>query len=1563
VIKEQQGNGPTNLVTVREYEYDDPSDTLTGGGVGDGYLTKVTEIPGGSVADRVTRYVHDWRGRVQASKVNAASTTAYYFTYDNLDRMTGIEGYSGESAILNVGTATTGTSNPIEYASGTTASRLRSKETYAHDDRDQLFKSNQFKVTFTDSAATLGGSLQTDRWYDGRGNLIKEYTPGSGVYKFQHDGAGRLVASYLTNGGSDVAAGQTGTWDHADDLTGDRVIEQSTTIYDKGSRPVLHTTYERIDGTSPTTLALEPHNSFIQTTAAWYDKADRLTATALFGRDNGSTRYVFNINGSLIDTTPNNGLPDVAEGAAYAPNTSDNYIVTKFDHDSGGRPYRVTDNKGKITETQFDILGRPTKLIENYVNGVASETESDTDRTTNWQYDSKGRLFRLVAENPRGSGLGVESQNTTYQYSSTIDAGWATAVVYPDSTNTLTLNSSENELVSMTGNDHVSAAYDRLGRVTQQTDQRGVVHDYIFNTAGYLAEDRATNLGGTGLVDGTVRRLQYSYDDLGRIQLASSYDSVTGGNILNQVRHSYDGWGNVSKSDQSHSGAVTGSTPAVQYVYVDGDTGNGVAKHNRLSVIIYPNGREVGHGYGTIGDTISRVESIGDSVSVLGSSGVESAYTFIGSSRLASGYHGLQYLTVTYDRFGRVDKHVWTSESEWDSDVDGWAYTYDRNSNRLSRSFTGWVEDAPSNDFDTYTYDGLDRLASFNFSNAFTQTWSGAGATLDALGNWRTFVTDTNGTASGGTVTQTRTHNEANEILANPGNSPAWTTPVHDAAGNMTAMPKPGAESTQIDAKYDAWNRMVEAKENSTVTGSYRFDAFSRRVSKTIGSNTEYSYFSEDYQVLEVRKNTSTTPLEQNVWGTRYVDELIVRDRDSIPDDGSRDNSFSGDGLLTVDFGASDFGRRFAVQTDGKLLFVGWTGNSPNRDIAIARYHPDGTPDASFSGDGLHTIDISGSGSDDLGYAVTQLSSGKILIAGRSSGDTALVQLTASGAIDTSFGSGDGIVTHNLGGTDGAFDMLIDGDNKIVLSGWANGTEAIVVRLNSDASFDTGFGTNGKVNPYFGDAGSNDRAYAVALAAGGKLVVAGRIDDLAAVARLTSTGTADTTFSGNGVDTTAHGDALWDVAVQSDGKIVATGSLDNIDTVVVRFGSAGGLDTLFGGGDGYDLPGYGPGNGIALQPDGKILVASSDDTIDPQLYRYNTNGTLDTTFGTNGRVVENFGSGSESWVGVAHTWDGKIVVSGYGGGDFVAARYNAGVGLDQRLYVQQDANFNVTSVSNGNTVLERYRYTPYGQRTVLNNDFTADIDNTSDYSFDAGHQGLKHDPETGLIYNRARMLHPTLGRFTSRDPLGYVDGMSVYQAYLSSPKRFVDPSGLDSWFWETLDTFTDFANGALDDVTMGATGVLRDAVGLNGNGGVDTDSTSYAAGEYTAAGAQALTGAGAVKKAAQEVAERLAREALQALAEKAAREAAEKTAQKIRNKAHHIFEKTKHNLDELAKKIGSREDATKAIDDAAQAATKGLPDGVHKVVVDVQGTKVTVKGIVRDGAFELGTAWGPPLHP
>jgi len=117
--------------------------------------------------------------------------------------------------------------------------------------------------------------------------------------------------------------------------------------------------------------------------------------------------------------------------------------------------------------------------------------------------------------------------------------------------------------------------------------------------------------------------------------------------------------------------------------------------------------------------------------------------------------------------------------------------------------------------------------------------------------------------------------------------------------------------------------------------------------------------------------------------------------------------------------------------------------------------------------------------------------------------------------------------------------------------------------------------------------------------------------------------------------------------------------------------------------------------------------------------------------------------------------------------------------VDNTYYLTHDANYNVTAiVSGGGTVTERYNFAPYGERKILDASYATDADGISDVDFSLGHQGLWHDEETGLVYNRARMLHMTLGRFMQRDPLGYVDGNNLAQYESSSPINTLDPTGL-----------------------------------------------------------------------------------------------------------------------------------------------------------------------------------------
>ncbi|MEX0774388.1 MAG: RHS repeat-associated core domain-containing protein [Phycisphaeraceae bacterium] len=143
---------------------------------------------------------------------------------------------------------------------------------------------------------------------------------------------------------------------------------------------------------------------------------------------------------------------------------------------------------------------------------------------------------------------------------------------------------------------------------------------------------------------------------------------------------------------------------------------------------------------------------------------------------------------------------------------------------------------------------------------------------------------------------------------------------------------------------------------------------------------------------------------------------------------------------------------------------------------------------------------------------------------------------------------------------------------------------------------------------------------------------------------------------------------------------------------------------------------------------------------------------------------------------------------------------------DVTYFACRHHNFNVVALLNtSGGVVERYDYNPYGQRLVLDADHSADGDGTSDVGNPVGHQGLSHDDESGLVYNRYRYLNVTLGRWMQRDPLNYRNGATLYGYASGSPGRYVDPTGMESDI--PGEEMQDVAKTALDvtaDVAKGA---------------------------------------------------------------------------------------------------------------------------------------------------------------
>ena len=137
--------------------------------------------------------------------------------------------------------------------------------------------------------------------------------------------------------------------------------------------------------------------------------------------------------------------------------------------------------------------------------------------------------------------------------------------------------------------------------------------------------------------------------------------------------------------------------------------------------------------------------------------------------------------------------------------------------------------------------------------------------------------------------------------------------------------------------------------------------------------------------------------------------------------------------------------------------------------------------------------------------------------------------------------------------------------------------------------------------------------------------------------------------------------------------------------------------------------------------------------------------------------------GSDAPKAIYSYWQGYI--------DAVAVRMRPN---DEYLFVH-DNQYSVTSAVNreNREVVERYRYSPYGETTVLTPGFTPKDDSTLENEYT--YTGRRLDP-SGLMYFRARYYSPQLGQFISRDPLGYVDGMSQYRGYFVPGA--VDPTGL-----------------------------------------------------------------------------------------------------------------------------------------------------------------------------------------
>jgi uncharacterized delta-60 repeat protein len=393
------------------------------------------------------------------------------------------------------------------------------------------------------------------------------------------------------------------------------------------------------------------------------------------------------------------------------------------------------------------------------------------------------------------------------------------------------------------------------------------------------------------------------------------------------------------------------------------------------------------------------------------------------------------------------------------------------------------------------------------------------------------------------------------------------------------------------------------------------------------------------------------------------------------------DITFSGDGIQTTVIGTGrDVGKSVAIQTDGKIVVAGNSNTGTYDSFAVVRYNTDGSLDTTFSGDGIQTTAIGNYNA--YGNSVALQADGKIVVAGYtadgSNDDFAVVRYNSDGSLDTTF-SGDGIQTTGIGiGSDKGYSVAIQADGKIVVAGYSEmnfDEDFAVVRYNTDGSLDTTFSGDGKQTTDIEATYNEGRS--VAIQADGKIIVAGYSLDTNCdfeVVRYNTDGSLDTTFDSDGKQTTDFNswDFAYSVAIQTDGKIIVVG--DTKDTygyiiAVVRYNADGSLDTTFSsdgrqttdiGSDTSDDSGY----SVAIQTNGKIVVAGqfNDGRSDFAVIRYNTDGSLDTSFSGDGIQITAITTESDAAYSVAIQADGKIVAAGYSINDttyfdFAVVRY------------------------------------------------------------------------------------------------------------------------------------------------------------------------------------------------------------------------------------------------------------------------------------------------------------------
>jgi RHS repeat-associated protein len=582
------------------------------------------------------------------------------------------------------------------------------------------------------------------------------------------------------------------------------------------------------------------------------------------------------------------------------PASGSTVLVSQITYNNRGEAYLSTDPAGMATRSDADDAGRTIRMIQNYqIDALADNVTTgagllastgasvlasagasvlasagDMNVTTLTAYTPDDQVATLTAVNPA-----TGDQTTRYLYGTTLAASkiaradLLSAVQYPDAEDAA---------------DCVQYGYNLQSQITRMQDQNGSVHEYGFDGLGRKLSDTVTTLGAG--VDDAVLRIDTRYEIRGMVDLVTSYSDTITVDEVNYVYLTYNEFGQLASEEQDWADS-SGPDLTISYSYE-----NGSANTIRRTGITYP---YTTGGHGAVAytynsgddDSLSRVSSISfNSTDV-------TDYTYFGLNSFAETSYpepGVNNTMATstpsypgFDAFNRIVDLPWSKSGT--GDIARLKYGYDLASNRTYRQDVKAGSSAHLDE--AYAYDGMQRLgwmarghyaADRITSPKLQQSWN-----LDATGNWSGFANTDFGVSSNSLV-QNRTSNAANEItgLTTPMGVQWVYPPIYDRNGNMIEFPNLANTASFGDVGYDAWNRAVLYEDASSLSYVYSYDGLNRRVStltydSSVGLlDSRFYYYSDQWQVIEERTAAAPTVADrQFVWGLRYIDDLVLRDR------------------------------------------------------------------------------------------------------------------------------------------------------------------------------------------------------------------------------------------------------------------------------------------------------------------------------------------------------------------------------------------------------------------------------------------------------------------------------------------------------------------------------------------------------------------------------------------------------------------------------------------------------------------------------------------------------------